>query len=255
MARNAVSAFSLLLAFAPAACGGSSSSGGADGSTRACTPGQSIACVGVGGCSGGQVCGSDGSSYGECQCGPASSGGSDAGGSDGGVDTGADALADALTVADAAGDAPAVFDAGPLVCGNAPCSGNTECCAVQTDAGGVAFQCLASCPGGGGSVQCTSSQQCPQSTSACCGTLQLDGTGTNCTFGAESSACAASCTSSVWESCPATQVVQFCGQKADCTDPDNANCCTIIVRGSLVAICLADDVAVNVPYAGGSCLQ
>src|ERR1043166_7860195 len=34
-----------------------------------CTPGQSIACVGAGGCSGGQTCNANGMGYGECQCG------------------------------------------------------------------------------------------------------------------------------------------------------------------------------------------
>lgn len=34
-----------------------------------CTPGQSVACVGKGGCPGGQVCEKDGSGLGECECG------------------------------------------------------------------------------------------------------------------------------------------------------------------------------------------
>ena len=71
-----------------AAC--SSSSGG---SGTACTPGASVACVGVGGCSGGQTCASDGSGYGACACG----GNVDASANDGSVDAGAnrDAAADA----------------------------------------------------------------------------------------------------------------------------------------------------------------
>jgi MYXO-CTERM domain-containing protein len=35
-----------------------------------CIPGQSIACVGVGGCAGGQVCSNQGTSFGACVCGP-----------------------------------------------------------------------------------------------------------------------------------------------------------------------------------------
>jgi hypothetical protein len=34
-----------------------------------CTPGASVACVGVGGCKGGQVCAPDGSKFGPCECG------------------------------------------------------------------------------------------------------------------------------------------------------------------------------------------
>jgi hypothetical protein len=33
-----------------------------------CLPGQSVACVGVGGCSGGQLCQADGKSFGACEC-------------------------------------------------------------------------------------------------------------------------------------------------------------------------------------------
>ena len=46
--------------------GGSSSMGGGSPS---CLPGQSVACVGVAGCSGGQICNADGMSFGACDCG------------------------------------------------------------------------------------------------------------------------------------------------------------------------------------------
>lgn len=55
---------------------------------RACTPGQSVACVGVGGCSGAQVCNAEGSGFGTCEC------GSTGGGNDAGVDAGHDAGSD-----------------------------------------------------------------------------------------------------------------------------------------------------------------
>jgi len=42
-------------------------------SSKSCIPGQSIACVGVGGCRGGQQCTTDGSGYGPCQCGSSTS--------------------------------------------------------------------------------------------------------------------------------------------------------------------------------------
>lgn len=55
--------------------------------SRACVPGAAVACVGPGGCAGGQVCDDDGSAYGPCDCGDVDSGvpvvdaGSDAGAS------------------------------------------------------------------------------------------------------------------------------------------------------------------------------
>ena len=48
-----------------AACGGSE----VTPSAKVCTPGQSLPCTGVGGCSGGQACKSDGSGYDACACG------------------------------------------------------------------------------------------------------------------------------------------------------------------------------------------
>ena len=42
------------------------------GSGTACIPGASVACVGQGGCSGGQVCSANGASLGPCVCGPTS---------------------------------------------------------------------------------------------------------------------------------------------------------------------------------------
>src|SRR5262245_33929811 len=48
------------------------------GNNRACTPGESIACVGPSACSGGQACRDDGSGYGPCICAPDASGSPDA---------------------------------------------------------------------------------------------------------------------------------------------------------------------------------
>ncbi len=56
-------AFSLLVA----GCGG--------GDEPLCTPGASVACVGTGGCAGGQVCNADGTGFGACSCGPGPDGG------------------------------------------------------------------------------------------------------------------------------------------------------------------------------------
>jgi hypothetical protein len=48
-------------------------------SRPSCVPGSSQACVGPGGCSGGQSCRTDGSGFTSCDCGAAKQGGGDAG--------------------------------------------------------------------------------------------------------------------------------------------------------------------------------
>jgi hypothetical protein len=58
---------------------------------KVCTPGQSVACTGPGGCSGGQACKADGSGYEACVCGSgggAGGGGGNGGGTGGGMDAG-----------------------------------------------------------------------------------------------------------------------------------------------------------------------
>jgi hypothetical protein len=52
---------------------------------RECIPGQSVACVGPGGCTGGQACNSAGTGYDTCQC---SASGNDGGSPDGGAPDG-----------------------------------------------------------------------------------------------------------------------------------------------------------------------
>ena len=81
-----------------------------DDDAMACVPGASQACVGVGGCAGGQVCLADGSGFGACEC-----GGSD-GGTDGAVDGGVDASSDGAL--DSTSDSPAdsAADADPDSC-------------------------------------------------------------------------------------------------------------------------------------------
>jgi hypothetical protein len=100
-----------LVAFATSCSGAASNvlsgDAGADGSpdataqeagSQVCTPGRSLACVGPGGCAGGQSCNASGTAYGPCDCAGVAEAGPDA--SDGGVD------ADASTAdADAASDA------------------------------------------------------------------------------------------------------------------------------------------------------
>lgn len=159
-------------------------------------------------------------------------------------------------VADSPPDAGS-HDAAPsqvLVCGAQTCSGGAECCAIQSDAGFV-LQCLEACPDGGAAVQCDSPQQCSADKNVCCGTLALTGAGTACTFGAASSACATSCTTAVSLGCPATEIVQFCAHSEDCTDPNNANCCTLTFNGQAETFCVSGTVAVEAAaLLGATCL-
>jgi len=56
-------------------------------SSKSCTPGQSVACTGPGGCAGGQVCNADGTGYEACACGATDSGTpNDSSAGDGGSD-------------------------------------------------------------------------------------------------------------------------------------------------------------------------
>lgn len=58
-----------------------SSSGGAGGQPRACTPGSTQECVGPGACKGGQSCAFDGSGWSPCECGGGGSSQAGSGGS------------------------------------------------------------------------------------------------------------------------------------------------------------------------------
>src|SRR5262245_61996227 len=64
------------------------------GHPRVCTPGASVACVGTGGCAGGQVCNADGTGFGVCDCGgtpdAATTDGGGGGGDSGAIDAGSD---------------------------------------------------------------------------------------------------------------------------------------------------------------------
>lgn len=60
--KKGIVAFALVVGLiaTAAACGSSQAS--------KCTPGVAVACVGPGGCAGGQICNSDGASFGSCDC-------------------------------------------------------------------------------------------------------------------------------------------------------------------------------------------
>jgi hypothetical protein len=115
------------------ACSSSSqtpSDGGSRDVTLVCVRGQSVACVGPGGCSGGQVCSADGASFGTCDC----SHPSPEAGSDGAPPATTDATADVGTAdatstdgagtdatSDATSDGEAsAGDSGPGACNGRP---------------------------------------------------------------------------------------------------------------------------------------
>src|SRR5579863_147323 len=78
------------VALATTACGGTpGAASGSTGGSTGCTPGQSVPCVGPGGCQSQQVCSPDGGSFGPCQCSGGTSGGSGGTPLDGGWDGGA----------------------------------------------------------------------------------------------------------------------------------------------------------------------
>ena len=105
-----------LVVVVAAACSNSSGSAG-----PTCAAGQSIACVGIGGCAGGQVCAADGSGYGACVCG---------GNQDGGVDAATDSGGSVGDSGDSgdSGDAARPSTIGKACSTDATCTGAGEKC-------------------------------------------------------------------------------------------------------------------------------
>lgn len=87
--------------------------------TLLCTPGESSACVGAGGCQGGQVCATDGESFGACECGVGGDAGPDAAQGDSGS-------VDAETMDGGSIDTGATDAA----CTSTSCGKSMTCCAV-----------------------------------------------------------------------------------------------------------------------------
>lgn len=127
-------------------CGGSSSQ-----PNRACTPGASVACVGTGGCAGGQVCDADGSGFGVCACaggvgdagGGGSSGGSsgavaEGGGNEGGGDAAAGSSGGNASSSGGAPDGAAEGSMGTGTCKSGTYSGTFQCTFMfSADSGGA----------------------------------------------------------------------------------------------------------------------
>jgi len=174
------------------------------------------------------------------------------------AETGSDAMspADAAAPADASNDAPVVLDSGPLICGGQACSGSAVCCATPNPDGGLpTFACMDSCPDGGSVIQCDSPQQCPGNMKVCCGTIDVAGSGTACTYGSVSSSCGTSCADSFTLSCPATETVRFCAQAADCAaDTANPTCCSVKYQGQTETFCVSAQLASAIQFTGGTCL-
>jgi hypothetical protein len=113
-----------------AACTGNTATlgdAGAGDATTGCTPGMSIACVGAGGCAGGQVCSHDGTHFEPCDCAhPGDDSGADTAGNTGDDATSGDDAGpgpDGNVVADSSGvDAPVVGCPAGLTC-NVACPG------------------------------------------------------------------------------------------------------------------------------------
>lgn len=104
------------------------SCGGDDGGDPPCVPGVAVACVGPGGCAGGQMCRADGSGFAACDCGA---------GLDASVD-GGDAPRDGA-VTDSGGDADVTDGAADATMGDA----ESDAHPTESDAGAVGM-----CPDG-----------------------------------------------------------------------------------------------------------
>jgi len=124
-------AWFLLMTAGSAAC--SSSSG------MVCIPGQSKACVGVGGCQGGQACASDGKSYEVCQCSGAGTSGTSGGTTTtGGTSSGLTGSGSGgTTTAGSTGGAPPTSTAivGAILVGNGAGSGDPYALSLMVSSG------------------------------------------------------------------------------------------------------------------------
>jgi hypothetical protein len=110
-----------LLALASCVRSSTGSPSATSGDGNACIPGQSVACVGVGGCPGGQVCNSDARGFGPCQCGEPAGGTAGVGSTGGSTGTSSSGSTGAASSGSGGGSSggstgglvDAGFDAGP----------------------------------------------------------------------------------------------------------------------------------------------
>jgi hypothetical protein len=105
---------------------------------RACTPGESVACVGPGGCSTNHVCNAQGTGFGACLCGGSADAGLQGADSSSAVEIGAACAYDQDCTSFTQGDETAYCN-GSLVC-TRPCTSNADCgCAAGTDSSDLAL--------------------------------------------------------------------------------------------------------------------
>jgi hypothetical protein len=246
-----------------------------DCSSTSCVPGASAACVGVAGCTGGQVCTADGEGYGPCMCG-ADSGGDDADTDSRPLDATIDhELHDAtidqephdVTVHEAAFDARTadatdetieVEDTKPMDGGvvPTPCSSATDCPPNEAcEASVCSSSCSASSPCNGG---CCDGAMCqPGSDPGACGV-----TGGSCVTCSGASAClpTGTCGCASASECGEGQACTDGVCSAVCSDSSPCNgaccfqgCCSLFPNPATGPSCLgvADSVACGPP--GGQC--
>lgn len=146
-------------------------------------------------------------------------------------------------------------DTGPIdaaiKCGTATCTGGDICCAEGTGAA-IKYTCAKTCADGGIALGCTSPADCGGG--ICCGTVDLIGSGTACTFKSGSSSCASTCATSIPFGCPGKATVRLCAKADDCkSDPANKNCCVLSGGGTSTTACVSDTIKSFLP-AGTKCL-
>jgi len=126
-------------------------------------------------------------------------------------------------------------------CGTgAACTLDKVCCAMPGAT--TTFGCVApgSCPMAD-KISCDGPQDCTGG-QICCGTYVPDGTGNppQCGIASLGTACAASasCPTNLANSCSQTTTVTLCHHKAECTDPQNNQCCTFSSGAAALTFCI-----------------
>jgi hypothetical protein len=130
-------------------------------------------------------------------------------------------------------------------CPTTPCPSGDSCCAnvAATDAA-AAFTCSTSCAADD-TLGCLESTDCPGQ--VCCVTAVFKAGAPGATIPtcletditSASSACVAKCAQDITLSCAAaTDLVQLCATKADCTDKSYPDCCQVNLGGETYSGCL-----------------
>jgi len=93
-------------------------------------------------------------------------------------------------------------------------------------------------------LKCAEGDQCEAGKPVCCATLDF---GNDCVLDSVSTACAApaDCPTTLEPFCTQTEMVRFCDNGADCTEPDYDRCCTFNITGhsQSVVMCASEAMA------------